>query len=133
MNGFGLVPFGVGAPFGGVPGPVVPPEPGVSLPSSRLIDFETGRYELDTDGNYLGMPDLQQRVGLLLAYGVHEPDLVGPSFEAEMEAQIRDALRPLTDGPNPAAKIKLIQVSTAPGNSYRLVEFVDGTVVKVNS
>lgn len=114
-------------------GPGTPPSDTakVALASSRKIDFRTGRYVLDADGNFEEMPDLHQRVGLLIAYGVKEPERIGPSFAAEVAAQIRNALRPLTDTRPPQARIKRIEVSTVPGNSYRLVEFVDGTVVKV--
>lgn len=122
----GTGPYGAGTPPSDEEA-----EPRTTLVSSRKIDFRTGRYVLDRDGNFEEMPDLHQRVGLLIAYGVKEPDRIGPSFTAELEAQIRRALRPLTETKPPEVVIKRIKISTAPGNSYRLVEFVDGTVVKV--
>jgi hypothetical protein len=94
-----------------------------------MID-ENGRYVLDSDGNYVGMPDLHQRVRLLIAYGVKEPELIGPSFERELAAQVRRALRPLTATRPPQAIIESIDISTVPGNSYRLVKFRDGSIVR---
>lgn len=123
---FGTGPYGAGTPPSSEE-----VERRTTLASSRKIDFRTGRYVLDADGNFDEMPDLHQRVGLLIAYGVKEPDRIGPSFAAELEAQIRKALRPLTDTKPPEAVIKRIEISMTAGNSYRLVEFVDGTVVKV--
>jgi hypothetical protein len=119
-------------PYGaGTPPSSESTEPAVALASSRKIDFRTGRYVLDANGNFEEMPDLHQRVGLLIAYGVKEPEILGPTFKAELEAQIRSALKPLTEARPPEAVIKRIEISTAAGNSYCLIAFTNGAVVKV--
>lgn len=120
---FGTGPYGPGTP------PASPYSP--SLVSSRKIDFKLGRYVITAEGNFDGMPDVHQRAVLLLAFGVREPDLMGPSFEAALHASIREALRPLTDSKPPAAVIRRIEVSTSAGTSYRLIEFTDGSRIEV--
>ncbi len=125
------MPYGTG-PFGvdtlGIAAAEPEAEATGTIVTSRKIDFATGRYVLDDNGNAESMPDLHQRVGLLLAYGVKEPDLIGDDFAGEMEKQIRAALSVLVAE---GLIIKRVEVSLAPGNSYRLVEFFDGSVVKV--
>jgi hypothetical protein len=124
------LPIGAGAAASGLPLlPYPSPAAPVANVSSRQITL--GAQVLDADGNFASMPDLHQRVMLLVAYGVTEPAVIGNDFAAEMTAQIRNALRPLTDVRPPAAKIERIEVTTAPGASYRLVVFQDGTRIQV--
>jgi YD repeat-containing protein len=125
---FGLGPYGIATI--GIAGTSPPPSTPTTLVSSKQIDGRTNRYVYDSNGNPVGMPDLQQRVQLLIDYGVTMPALIGSDFESATEAQIRNALKPLTDRPADAV-IQSIEVSSDLDTSYVRIVFQDGQVVEV--
>lgn len=122
MAGFGVGPYGL-MPFGTVTEPYDEQLP-TNISSSRRIDFTTGRYELDdASGGFDHMDDVYQRIGLLLAYATPKPGLIGESFEAERELQIREALRPLTHSRPQLIRITSIVTTTSGGSSQTAVRF----------
>lgn len=108
-------------------------EPPITTASSRAIDPMTGQYVVNAAGNFEAMPDLHQRVVLLIAYNVRVPRLIGPSFRATIAAEVRRALRPLTHSRPPQAVIKSIAVEPATGGSLIFVTFADGQKVKAQA
>lgn len=129
---FGLGPFGVGTPVGSIDfGPAAAVPQAISVVSSRKINFADGTYELDADGNFLGMPDLHQAAVLLVAFNVTEPKVIGRDFEISVANQIRAALRPLTSTRPPRLVIDSIEVVANASENYRIVRFRDGTLLRV--
>jgi hypothetical protein len=66
--------------------------------AARKVDFTTGRYELDADGNAVGMDPTAQRVILAVAFAA-QPE-VGVIDDRELEARrarIIAALEPMVD------------------------------------
>ena len=99
------------------------------LHSSRAIDFEFRRYEINgTTGGSEGMRDTAQRVILLLSFGVTLPKFLTDQGAERIKADCRTALAILSDGPRPA--ITLSDVRTFADTYGRLrveVDFVDLT------
>jgi hypothetical protein len=96
VSGFGTMPFGVG-PFG-----TTYSEPLVTgaaqIPSSRTIDA-FGRFTQVDDaahGGFDGMNDNMQRALVLLGLGQVLPDKIVADFTLRTEADIRQALAPLS-------------------------------------
>lgn len=108
-------------------------EPPVAPVSSRAIDFTTGQYTFDAAGNFAAMPDLHQRIALLIAYHVRVPSLVGPSFGASVVAEVRRALIPLTRSRPPAVVIKDVGVEAGAGGARVTLRFADGLRLTVNA
>jgi len=105
------------------------PAPGPStLPSSRKIDFATKRYVTTTDGGFESMPDVAQRVCLLVAFAVKEPKSITPQNLAATEQSIRAALASMTSGKEPEIEIIAVHAERLrAGTTEQLVEFKDLT------
>jgi hypothetical protein len=100
--GFGLGAFGL-TPFGIPPEPFAA-EPPTVLVSSRTIDLVGGGYALDSDGNFLSMDDVGQRIVLgVRAAAMPELQIVG--FEEHARAEILRVLDPVIGGSNPDATV----------------------------
>jgi len=132
-----IQPFGIGAPAGGVPFLDAQPdepseEPPVHPVSSRAIDFATGHYVIDAAGNFESMPDLHQRVALLVSFHARIPRTIGPSFKAMTAAEVRRAIKPLTSARPPAIVIKSIEVETSAGGTQVTLVFADGQKLMVH-
>lgn len=104
MSGLGNSSVGFSAPFGvGEPDEV--PAPPVNAPqAARFIDPVTRDYALAEDGSYLQMPELRQRVLLVVMEtlgsssvrpldGVQSPTRIDATFERRMKTSLRGALR----------------------------------------
>ena len=88
------MPFGVG-PFGSVY--ITPSTPTTTYRvASRKFDAN-GRLVQRSNGDAEGMNNTIQRALILMAIGAPAPDIIGPDFAAQREADIRRALEPLTD------------------------------------
>lgn len=118
---FGVGPYGIGTL--GVPSLTPVPEVLADLSSSRKIDGKTKKYVIDGNGGFSHMDDIHQRILLLIAFNVTEPEFLDNSFPHTMEQQIRNALKPLTDGTEPEIGITLIQITTDRDSSDRYVRF----------
>lgn len=105
------------------------PRPRPKLVSSRLIDFATKTYVVDADGNPEAMPSTAQRVLLLVSYATDKrPAAITPQALNEMQDRTRKALRVLTDGPAPRAKLQAATVErSAAGAVLGTVDFEDLT------
>lgn len=99
----------------GNPGLTVEPEAFAPLSSSRALVFVPGkrglRYVTRTDGGFDAMDDIAQRVLLLTAYAVPDQKLITPQESNAFVANVRAALKPLTDGPDPSIQILDIQAT----------------------
>lgn len=111
-TGFGAAPFGL-HPFG-IPLEEFSPEGPTILRSSRDVDLVRGGYDVDSDGNFVGMDDVAQRVILAVRTAV-VPDLQGLDFDESMKAEILRVLRPLTPSQNPDITVRNIVVVRFPG------------------
>ncbi len=121
--GFGKGPFGqapVGLPY------VVPAETThTALSSSRAIDTY-GHYVIADDGGFEPMDDTAQRIILLINFNVTPPDIITPSTLTAQEQAIREAIKPLTSGKEPAIKDVKIVVSDGGGGSlFESVTYFD--------
>ena len=63
----------------------LPSPDATTIPVARKLNFATKRYELDSDGNYVGMDPTAQRVMLALSFGA--PD--APRFITEQDMEKR--------------------------------------------
>lgn len=107
MAGFGMMPFGVG-PFGTTYSEPLPTLR-AQIPSSRNIDA-FGRFTQNDDaeaGGFDGMSDNMQRALVLLGLNQVLPDKFVADFATRTEADIRQALAPLSG----AVSIELITVT----------------------
>lgn len=98
----GSAPYGLGTP-------VTSEAPPDGPAGCRYLNPATRDYELDPDtGQFAQMPHLRHRVlhTLLMIQGsstarpidgVKQPRRMGPTFEAEMRASVRAAMRQMTD------------------------------------
>jgi hypothetical protein len=96
MAGFGTMPFGVG-PFGTTYSAPLP-SAAAQIPSARNIDA-FGRFTQNDDlanGGFDGMSDNMQRALVLLGLGQALPDKFVADFSLRTEADIRQALAPLS-------------------------------------
>lgn len=97
--------------------------------SSRKIDFATGRYVLNkTTGGNEGMKGVAQRVVLGVALAERDlPDgVIDDASLEEREDAIRRELEPLTDGPEPAILLDLVETESAePGSISTNVDYRD--------
>lgn len=119
---FGTTPFGLTSPDSYT-------EERGQVTASRSIDIN-GRFVQTNSGkgDFVGWTDIQQRVFILLARFVEEPDRIGPNFGQDLRLQIENALRPLTRGPNAVVAIDEIRIDDF-GSSYtkRTLRFRDLT------
>jgi hypothetical protein len=98
---FGAPPFGGSADTAGS-------DTLAELSSSRKIDAR-GRYVLDADGGFESMDDVAQRVLLAVCFAARDlPKIVSPQAFALGEARIKNALKPLTGGEDPAVKLERV-------------------------
>lgn len=109
MSGLGSHPFGNG-PFGQPP-PVPSAEVLPTLSSSRLVDGVSSRYVPTTDGDFEPMDGTAQRVLLLIAFADTYSPIITPQGKADQAARIRRALRPLTEGREPAIDRLTVEVT----------------------
>lgn len=103
MKGLGVMPMGFG-PLGAALAPPTPSQP-VILVSSRLTTLSTRVYVESPDGNPLPMDDVLCRVVLLLDYGVPPIGKIDDPALAKRVGDVRAALTPLTNPPEPAIRI----------------------------
>ncbi len=105
MPGFGTapagsVPFGCGTPVSANPPPSTKPEGGA------FVNYRTGDYGLDAEGEYQRMPVMRQRVMILLStlkdsataqpgVGLRLPQKIDRHFKQGSEQAIREALSPI--------------------------------------
>ncbi len=117
--------FGAG-PFGGVPlgqtAAALPAEDPTTLTSSRAIDATTQRYVLDDEGGFEAMDDVGQRVLLLLSFELGPtPKLIDSRFDGSVRNAVVRALRPVTEGADPQAKLVGVTVVRPRGGATRVV------------
>lgn len=112
MAGFGTMPFGVG-PFGTTySAPLI--STAAQIPASRNIDA-FGRFTQVDDianGGFDGMSDNMQRALVLLGLNQVLPDKFVADFSSRTEADIRQALSPLSG----VVAIELITVTDNGGS-----------------
>ncbi len=124
--------FGAG-PFGGVPlgqtAAALPAEDPTTLTSSRAIDVTTQRYELDDEGGFDAMDDVAQRVFLLLCFELGPtPKFIDSRFDGAVRNAVVRALRPVTEGADPQAKLERVTVERQrPGGTRVMVEYLNLT------
>lgn len=101
------------------------PSPGAStLTSSRKIDFVQRRYVTDDDGGFEAMDDVAQRVLLLVCFSVTPQKFISTQALAAAAQDIRDALKPLTTGPEPEIEIaEVVAERTSAGSTRHAVSF----------
>ena len=101
------------------------PSPDVTvIPNARKIAFATGRYELDSDGNYVGMDPTIQRVMLALSFAAPNAPRFLTDREMEKRRQeITTALTVLVD----EGAISLERVVVARDSAGEGSELVDFT------
>lgn len=112
----------------GNPGLTSEPEAFAPLSSSRKLDFVPGqrglRYITRSDGGFEPMDDIAQRVVLLTAFAVPDQKMITPQESSTFVANVRAALKPLTDGPEPSIKILDLQsVDGGGGTMSKLLVF----------
>ncbi len=120
---YGTGPFGLG-PMGQ---PYLTPTQTTraSLSSSRSIDTY-GRYVIADDGGIDPMDDTAQRVILAVAFKVKPPDIITPGTLIAQEQAIRDALKPLTSGKEPAInKVKIVVGDGGGGKLFESITYYD--------
>jgi hypothetical protein len=104
MSGLGTGPIGLG-PLG-IPDPTLAPDDKPILTSSRKIDAQSRRYVTTSDGGFEAMDDVAQRAFMLLQPVLNnQGGLITGRTEQQVKADVRDALKPLTGGKMPAAKL----------------------------
>lgn len=132
----GFTGAGIGSPFGpAIPTSAVVPKRETKL--SRWIDPKTGLYSVDEDtGLYKTMPSARQRVMLALLtvrgsssvlpdLGTERPKKLGGSWPEEQRAEVRRALRQLSDVEK-TIRIDRIDVSIdGPGRGTTTVVYTD--------
>jgi len=103
MAGLGDSPIGFSTPFGvGTPDDATPP-PTVAPQAARFLDPVTKDYAIGSDGEYLRMPVLKQRVLLALGtilgsssvqqkVGLKLPDRIDQNDERRVTFQVKAAL-----------------------------------------
>jgi hypothetical protein len=118
--------FGTG-PFGSSLGPTTlsfAAEERSSLSSSRKINGVTKRYELNEQGGFESMDDVSQRVLLLISFADIETPFITDRDMQEQELRLRDALRAMTTGPEPAIRLLEVSVvSNEPGVTTKTIRF----------
>lgn len=123
-------------------GPVSAEEPPTRPPpDARAINPITGDYALDTDGEFLAMPVVRQRVVLALmtarrsmwqlddfGNGFISIRKVGTSYEAQVKSSVRLALRQLVDVEKVVRieDVKVERINT--GRTQITVSYIDLTV-----
>jgi len=123
-GGFGMGPYGLDS-FG-VPSVGPTDEPPITLVSSREIDFATGRYSIDSDGNYTGMQNTASRVSLLATIATaRDPKIIDERYRYTCEQNIRAALKPLTAKPAVIEILSIEVTNQAQGKVVRRVNFRD--------
>lgn len=116
IHQFGLEPYGIGA--GDLTG-----EPPNVYHSSRATDFVTGELLVDDEGNFIGMDDIQQTIGLLIKYGVTEPKLIGNDFASALERDVRTVLAPLVNARLITIESFTVDTETQPGTVFKELEY----------
>ncbi len=135
MPGFGSAPFGSSGVGLGVPVNSTDPPDGAA--GCRYINPRTGDYEVDEDTRQLKqMPATRQKVLLALktlygsssilpTWGIQAPKKMGDTFEADMQAAVRAALRTLTDVQKVIRIDNIIVQKGAGGRSKTTVVYTD--------
>lgn len=98
-----------------------------TIVSSRLVNFETGRYELDDSGNALGMDDTASRVMLAHSFGTDgvPSTISGPYFERR-RSSVLAALEELeTEGAISVDDVTV--VASSPGSGSESVRYNNKT------
>jgi hypothetical protein len=123
VSGLGSAPWGeftLGVPL------AQPEEDQPSLVVARRIDAATKRYILTDEGNFARMSATAQRVLLTVSFALQNMKTVDPASRAAAASGLRAALRVLTIGRSPAARLIDVRVtSPAPATTLIEVEFVD--------
>jgi hypothetical protein len=123
MSGLGSAPWGefsLGVPL------AQPEEDQPSLVEARRIDAVTKRYVIDSGGNFARMSATAQRVLLTVSFALQTMKTIDPASRAAARSNLRAALRVLSEGREPAARILRVDVtSPAPATTLVEVEFVD--------
>jgi hypothetical protein len=109
-SGFGIGPFGL-TPFGVEHEPFAA-SPTTVLVSSRTVNLVRGGYEFDSDGNFLSMDDVGQRI-VLSVHSAVLPETQTVGFEEAARAEILRVLDPVIGGSNPDATVLGNDVSVA--------------------
>lgn len=96
-----------------------------SLSSSRKINAQ-GRYEINDEGGFEAVSDSAQRVQLLVAFATSTlPKTLDNTTTRTIEARIREALAPLTDGRAPYIKAVVDVTRTAQSRMRYTITFRD--------
>jgi hypothetical protein len=123
VSGLGSAPWGefsLGVPL------AQPEEDLATLVEARRIDAATKRYVLTDDGNFARMSVTAQRVLLTVSFALRTMKTVDPASRAAAASGLRAALRVLTEGRSPVARVLRVDVtSPAPATTLIEVEFVD--------
>lgn len=108
----------------GVPAAAPPVQGIATLSSSRAIDAD-GRYSMTTNGDFVGMPDVKQRVVLAVSFNAGpNPKIIDQRARIQVERNIRAALAGLAGGREPLIAIIAVNVTrTGPGQLTREVIF----------
>jgi hypothetical protein len=122
MSGFGSGPFG----FLGFGNTLAAPSEATrsSVSSSRLIDGKRKTYVVNDEQGFEAMDDVAQAVLLRIAFAAAEPKFISPEALRKMSTAIRTALNSLTIGPDPAIRIKSIEVTdSGKSSTYKRVVY----------
>ena len=122
MKGLGLGNLGLDSL--GVPAADPIPQGVATLSSSRAIDAD-GRYVMTANGDFVGMPDIKQRVVLAVSFGAGpSPATTDQRSRIQVERNVRAALADLAGGREPLIAIVAVNVTrSGPGHLTREVIF----------
>jgi hypothetical protein len=111
------------AEFSSLPAPSV-----TRVHSSRKVDFTTGRYVLDDDGNPAAQPSIQQVVAMIVAFNLPDEPLITPdALEARRQAVVA-LLSDLTAPPAPQiTRLEVSYTSDDAGKVIGVINFQDMT------
>lgn len=96
-----------------------------SVSSSRKIDLKNAGYELDANGNYVGMDDVDQLV-IMAVLSVDDPT-TGVITPRELNAQqqaIAQRLRPLQEQGD-ISNLSIAVENHRPGRTRKVVDYVN--------
>lgn len=95
-----------------------------AISSSRSIDAY-GRYVLTDEGGFDGMPDVRQRVLLLVSFGAGpNPPFTDDRSRNAVARNVRAALLPLSGGKEPLIEVQAVNVTrSGPGTLKREIIF----------
>ncbi len=128
MSGLGTMPLGFGPYGAGAPDPIV--EPVTTAVSCRLINTVIQDYVTDPTGNPPPDDGTADRVYLLCSYGDVRPEIITPRTISERKHALEEALRPLTQGQQPAISSLSIEVTPEANGVGVLVRYVNNATSK---